>query len=387
MKIFSVLIPGSFEDAFLYMGYLLAFTEERSLRMYSMAAVAGHVAQYLDPAYEEVPSYFFERNDRWTRQLNRLLDAPASVESLLTNLARVPQPFVELPASNDFLAMESTLHIPDRILLDVNVYNGRVYVGTESHLYDFSLDWEQPSIVTPMRLRFDARTLSTVAGFGAVSASCEDSGLFTAIDDFGWLGVRHQGFIRVANDSRRAAFLEFNLVNYPQLEPPALLLASHRDLGRFSAASLEHEGAVITELGNAQTDLSDVVEAVGRTSRAGGAVEHMWNSGKYFFAKIGPDVFLVSGHAPLRGGRIIARRIGRVEGRIVGTGFIEKGTVIETDDAVYALLGGEAHQIYTGGAISVRTFSRSKWYRRIIAITTEAGVILTVVFDDQSLMR
>jgi hypothetical protein len=57
--------------------------------------------------------------------------------------------------------------------------------------------------------------------------------------------------------------------------------------------------------------------------------------------------------------------------------------VIEADDCVFMLTDNVWHTLLPFGALSVRTFPRSKRFQNLIAITTEEGIHLIAAVDEE----
>jgi hypothetical protein len=75
----------------------------------------------------------------------------------------------------------------------------------------------------------------------------------------------------------------------------------------------------------------------------------------------------------------------KAEGRRIlsAQSFANGSIVIEADDRVFLYSDNNQWQILLrGGAISVRTFPKSKWFQNLIAITTEEGVHLISAIDE-----
>jgi len=199
VRTLSLFLPGSFEDVYIYMGRLIILTAERSLRLYKLE----HIVDDLEKRFSSsrpVFTYLFTRND-WlaSTQFGALLRNRSIHSAFLTSMQQASrQPYVEIPTHLNYLELERELKIPVRILLDFAVYNQRLYFGTDAGLYHLDTDLEdsQARVIGQPVKRLDARSMSTLAGYGAIHVSCGNDGLFTGFDEFGWVTSRNNHILR-----------------------------------------------------------------------------------------------------------------------------------------------------------------------------------------------
>src|SRR6266851_1060976 len=127
VKILRVFLPGDFEDAYVYMGWLIVLTSRRSLRLYNMEQAADNI-DASHPRASPVAHYFFARND-WFR--SGPFRALMSHDELSRLFWQSTEGFpASLDASSHFvLASEYDLGIESSVLLDLACYGGRLYIG------------------------------------------------------------------------------------------------------------------------------------------------------------------------------------------------------------------------------------------------------------------
>ena len=67
MRPLGLFLSGRFEDAFLYMGYIIALTEEKTIRTYNLERITSQLeADY--PDLVPIPTLLFSRNNWWSNQ-------------------------------------------------------------------------------------------------------------------------------------------------------------------------------------------------------------------------------------------------------------------------------------------------------------------------------
>ncbi|MCI0529839.1 MAG: hypothetical protein L0Y56_20540 [Nitrospira sp.] len=162
MKVIKLFLPGRFEDSYVYMGRLLVLTENRTLRMYNL----DRIVDFLEVQFSgslPVPTLMFLRND-WleSSQFKSLMKNKGMARSFLAAFEKFPQPFVELD-EKAFRSEEQDLNIPARVLLDMLIYNKRLYVGADTGFYHIDMNWNQDTVTLQgkVKKRHDARCVST----------------------------------------------------------------------------------------------------------------------------------------------------------------------------------------------------------------------------------
>lgn len=386
MKAIKLFLPGAFEDAYLYKAHLLAITEERTLRAYSMDRLVDLLNGWF-PDERPVHKLMFSRND-WLvgGPFGSLMNNRGVALGLLGAFARASKEAVTLDEAV-LRGEERSLDIPATVLLDVMLYNDRMYVGADTGLYDIDVSLKtkfQSSFSRPTK-RSDARCLRTSARYGTINASCGDDGLLAAVNDFGGIAQETRPRLeQVADRSLRADWISHDLVNYSNYSTPVLLRNSYEkeDLGGSTS-----ERTLITEMGREKLDLTYLLSEV----RNGygveqDAVQFSYNSNNTFFVHtIDGDFYSLSvRNAERHEPTVRFSRTHKGAGtRILSASHSKVGVVVETDSRVLLFSGGDWFPIDESEAISVRTFSNSRRYQNIVAITKEDGLLLAGLFDDE----
>lgn len=384
MKVVSLFFPGNFEDAFLYMGSLLVFTAERSLRFHNIERIVSALEERL-PDLRPLPTFLFTRND-WlaSTQFGDLMRneiIARAVRSTIDNMAEYP--FIEIPHEAQYVQSEQQLNIPAHVLLDIELYNRRLYLGADTGLYHIDYDWsgDGPEREDDPTKRLDARCICLTARLGALNVSCGDQGLFSAFDEFHW---SHNGFVRdihqVADKSLRTAWFGDDLVNYPRASAPSLLKGMHQTV---DVEGFERERRILVDFEEEKENLDYLFEGLG-TQEAPVPVRYAYNSNNTFFVQTEDGDFATVGTRRDRGDEPaaqFARSYAGTGGRILSAHFVAPGLVLETDDQVLAFVNGEVMPIVSSEVLSVRSFMRSKRYRNLVTITKEDGILLTSLFE------
>jgi hypothetical protein len=389
MKIIKLFLPGKFEDAYVYMSKLIILTENFELRVCDLNEIARHLEDSLE-GITPIPRIMFSHNEWLTRAVFRALMKNEEIaKPLLQTFDRFPQPFFNL--SEDFLSAEQNLGIQAQVPLDILIYNGRFYMGSNTGLYYQDIEWKRKGaeIKGNLHKRHDASCIGITAGYGSINASCGGDGLFSSIDEFGWTGRASSKMKQVADKSLKTAWLGYNLVNYPTFTHPLLLQNSRQKL-KSTVGSFEQDSAVLTEIGKARFDINsflgeitkDLFHQQGITQDF---IQYEFNSNKSLFLQT------INGHLYTftiqqeNGGdpEVSLQRTSTGAGdRILSAMPVRSGIVVETYDQVKVFSNGKWYVILDSAALSVRTFSRSKRFRDLVAITTEEGVFLVGLFNE-----
>jgi len=381
LRILKLLLPGRYEDAYIYMGYLFALTENKTLRTLSLERMAKHLeAQF--PSTGTLPELMFSRNDWLTSsQFKALMKNREVATAFLSILDRFSSDPVELaPSLLD--SPELPLDISATVFLDMLLYNRRLYLSTENGLYhiDFDIEPEGPEMTGRAQRRLDARCLSASAKFGTIAASCGDDGLFTILNDFEWLGSQSITK-KLAEKSLRSSWFHYDLMNYSSNASPLLLLSQHE---RRPSLGVEREKMFISDIGDRQVDFTRLLENDIQLDD----VQYVFNSSNTIFVNTIHGQFFSIGISTTdqMDPRIrYSRAYSGTRSRMLSASPTRVGLLVETDDEVLLFAGGEWLVIVDSAVLSVRTFMRSKRYQNMSALTLEDGILITSFFDDTSL--
>jgi hypothetical protein len=388
MRVVSLLIPGSYEDAYIYRGRLILLTENFGVRVCYLEQIAEALeADY--PRSKPLPTLMFSRND-WLvgAPFKSLMGSQRVAEATVTLFNEFPREPVEL--DEGFLSTEQELDVPAHVILDMTVYNGRFYLGADSGVYHQDVEWvkgETNLHGQPVK-RHDARCVGVSARFGAVAASCGDDGLFSATDDFGWLSHNGRGDMKkVSSKSKKSSWLNHSLVNYASFSSPILL---QNERTETAASGIERDRSVVVNVGASQKDVKSIIRETNSTTlqRRHISLEHVeyaFNSNSALFLHTADGHFYSFGirHEEDGGPRVSSTKTYRgVETQILSASKIRPGVVVETHDNVLLLVRNRWHTLFETQALSVRTFDRSIRFQNLVAVTTEEGVLLAGVFDD-----
>lgn len=394
MKVISLRFPGRFEDAFLYMGRLVTITENHSIRVYDMDYIVKKIEE--DKTLCDVPTLLFFRNDWLEDKIgsHRTINARdkatflKAVEQLELASIEIDEHFVQ--------PVEWDLNITADILLDLNIYNGRAYIGTNAGLYHLDLDWDADEIapIGTAQKRIDAKCIHTTAKFGTVNASCGYDGWFSFLDDFGLGDNGTQKTKHIEECSLRTAWLEFNVVNYPTTVSPNLFSSLRMSLIpdiTESKNNFEHEQWIVTELKEEKTPLKSLLKTSGKYKFDTENLQFVYNSSQALF------VSTYNGNLYALGLEIGDQSAPRVKyireyeglkGSVSSIHTINAGNnpglIIETDQEVILFAHQEFRQVFDKEVISIRTFSRSRYHRSIVSITTANEVVLIALFDEEA---
>ncbi|MGB8348626.1 MAG: hypothetical protein WCD86_27345 [Ktedonobacteraceae bacterium] len=418
MNIAKLFLPGRFEDAYIYMGRLVVLTENKTIRIYNLDQIVADLEEQY-PATIPVPTLMFSRND-WlaSHQFISLMRNKNVAQDIFSAFKIFSDQVIDL---GQFIRpgrfSEQDLHISATAFLDMHIYSARLYLGADNGFYSINIDWKNPLPElshSSKNKKLDASCFNISARYGTVNASCGDDGLFSFINDFGWWKDGQVGRkINVADTSLKTAWLDYDLINYPSYGSPSLF----KSTAEKTDDGLEKEGKVLTQIGNEGEDLSYLLHTVTSSTllkkRNGFRTVHANYPSSYFIhehsSNYGEDEIQFSYNADHRlfvqtkGGRFFSSRITRSKkgeikpehakessggiGRILTIQPGKAGPIIETEESVL-LFAEEENRLYPiteFGALTVRTFPRSKRFQNLAVVTTEDGTWLVGMFDDLQL--
>jgi hypothetical protein len=379
MNVLHLFIPGRFDDAQLYMGHLVVFTEEREVMLLELEAYT----KSMEDSYTEwrgLATSAFARNDWLASAPMRTILRSEEIEARWrAGLERVSaEPFVADVCEG--MEVLRGFETEATVLLDSNFYGRRLYLGTDLGLFHFDIDWQSQQVET-RRQRNDARCISTSAAYGAVNASCERAGLFTAYDEFGWAGRDEGGTAlhQTADASLRTSWLGYDLVNYSDNDH-ADLLSGTVDVVSDETAEGVVQRRLVTEFSGESRELGFLLGALQNGEAVPASdIQFLWNSSRAFFVNTFSHGFFTLVWDQVRG-RVSARQHGELGGRVVAAHPFSGGWLIETDFMLFWFSRGELVPLFDREPMMVRTFAGSKRYRQLVAVTAEDGVhLLSVV--------
>src|SRR6266566_5825148 len=127
MKIAKLFLSGRYEDAFAYMGRIVALTEQRTIQFWDFDKIATYVAGMI-PDSNPASAFMFSRNDWLSSSIfEEMMKNVSLANSVISAFDRFPQPYFEVRA-RDFQISEEDLLLPARVLLDMNIYLSRIYI-------------------------------------------------------------------------------------------------------------------------------------------------------------------------------------------------------------------------------------------------------------------
>lgn len=377
MKLLKIFIPGDFEDAFVYMGHLLALTTHRSLRFYDLGRIVASIEDTREPQ-RGLLTYLFLRNDWLASEQFQTLLKNVALERSVANMAK-DAPTVFKPSKlAEALKLECDLRVGDGPILDIEIYNQRIYFAAGNGFYHCDLDWTSLGNLSVPVKRHDARSISSNSGYGTVNISCGNEGLFSAYDEFGWSSTGTNGkFHKTANHSVRSLWFSRDLMNYSTATEPVLL---ESDEEVVAPRGPERETHILTSIGVRRFEFDHLFrEAISRQNEKDAEIEFVFNSNSYLFLHTSTGHFLTmrlkrSEGEPTGIAHIGSRGIRRAD--ILGMRSSRAGLVVETETAILLFHEGNWHTVHKGEVLTVRTFLRSKRYKNLIVVTTEKGITL-----------
>ncbi|MEH2411624.1 hypothetical protein [Nostoc sp.] len=395
MKFVSIRFSGIFEDAFLYMGRLIIITEDNSVRVYNMKDVVNKLEE--DETLLDAPTLLFFRNDLIDQaEFSERLNDDTGKADFLKAIEQIELKSIEIDA-NFIEYVELDLKIKADILLDLNIYNRRLYISTNKGLYHLDIDWESENI-TPInepQKRLDTKCIYTTAKFGTVNASCGSEGLFSFIDDFS-LGMNNTPKQNhIPEYSVRNAWLNFDVVNYSTTINSTLfntLKTQSQQEPLESKKNFEQESWIVTDLNKSEFDFNNLFVNSNLENKIDlENIQFVYNSSKsLFLSTYDGSLFILgldnnsSSPIPRVSYSYQYRGLGSLVSSIHTLGVKKAGIILEMDEQVLLFAHGKFIPIFNSEVISIRTFAGSRHYKNIVSLTTSNEVLLIAIFDEEA---
>jgi hypothetical protein len=356
-------VPGDFQDAFVYMGTLLAVTAEREI----VALNFDQLVNELPPPADSGVLYtlFLLRN-------NMLGDAGAQAllgdrlirKSIRRRFESTEEHLLAIDHWDSRLDYRRVLG--DGALLDLQIYNSRLFAATTAGVVQTDLLSESSELrfSAPLK-RTDARCMSISVRYGTVAASCGSDGLQMSYDEFSELTHDRPVALRAVptDSSVRSAWLGYNFINYLNAVEAQGFKSSYQRADRGQRST------IVTGL----TLDPALIRVEARDTRPD--VDFRYNAHSTFFTHY------ESGDYELRTRRWASGRLGEVEvehtgrmSRPLSTHETLGGFVAETYDEVNLIDEDGVSLLFSGEAIAVRTFPHSQWYKNLVLIVAEDGI-------------
>ncbi|RTL35128.1 MAG: hypothetical protein EKK48_30005 [Candidatus Melainabacteria bacterium] len=406
MKIAKLFIKGEFEQAYMYMGRLIIFEQNKQIRFINLSQISKNLRSRFKnriPFYE----WLFIRSDwlanKQTRSLLWNEGYNALMKTAIGDCSDTPIEF-ELESLTPELIV-SLRNNTFNAMLDCAVYNGEIYVGTDKGLFHARGSWKGKTIeFSSSKKRHDLKIIHTSAQYATVNLSCGSDGLHTAYEDFD--SATRKAFRQHPNVSKSYAttWCKFDLVNYESFEQPNMFRGVK---GTPKKLSIERETTVMAEIQDnpyvgSIWDLQRKLEKNITVPKVDTArLRYSFNAGQLFYGVMDNGEITRTRVSYTKGsdpkpiiGRPEIMRVSKVAKEsndfndfqdIVSSQPLPtlEALTIQTFDAVDVLTPQGIVNLLREPAISIRTFPQSHQYRNIILVTTDNGLWIMSAFDDR----
>lgn len=392
MKIAKILFPGQFQDAFAYRGRIALFTKNHSIRFIELDRFAKEL-EALFPNSIPITRMLFARND-WllNPQFRDLIRNPKIRAACLeaANSILNPPNFEEKP----YREAEWDVGVDYDFLLDLNIYNGRVYVGNENGLFSSDVDWKHVRDEKPtFEERQDGTTIGISARYGTVNVSSPDRGLYSSIDEFNVLGLENSGcFTDVAKNSLRSSWCQYQVVNYTGSAGVEIYPTSHEKKSFGAKGEKEREvlSSIVTDspFGLAHIPLAPTQKGSNLKRIPWEKIDFSFNLNQAFYLhqQDGPFCIVKIAYKERRDAYLKSVVFGhqKFDKRILSYHEVSGGAVLETLSKVQLLTDdGDIIDLHPKPPISIRTYPKSKSYQSLVTIVDEEGLWLHTLIPDE----
>lgn len=381
MRVGRVSIPGSYEDAWVYKDHLFAWSTSGDLLVGSLQNLVD-VADVESTDLGTAIALLFVRND-WKasalfKRLTRVTGIHAQLDEVFSHLEGDGLVLTPNEAFDD-----GTDGLIEGTLLSATVYADQLYFSTTSGFFDSSLDWDRGVPILPegAHQRLPHRTVSSSIGYGAVNASCEEEGLFTNFDEFGWGSwTNNRGLEQTDDLSYGTSWVGTGLLNYRGRDVRLLEgdTAQVEDAGRRR----DSEKKLLVEY-SSRRDLTSLVHAdlVAWLERNDMDVPAhtrvVGNSGANLVVETESQTLLVQmiGLSTEPAVKSV-ESLPQAEEAVLSVARLAGGTVLESESSVYLWSESGVTELLALPALRVRTFPNSIRYRDMAVIVTENALHL-----------
>lgn len=383
MKIAKLFVPGNYEDAFLYKGWLLAVSVERTVDVFDLRRMVDDLQRQTTLDTSFLPMLFLQNDWFHGSQFKTFMSNEVVFSTLCSFYDSLPSP-IEVEHPEHYLHEKDEFPIETRSILDVNIYKDRLYLGIDKGCFQRDLHWTGKG-VTPksaFEQTFDARCLDISAGFGSLNLSCGSEGLFTSTDVFNWdERINPQHDVRqIASESLRSSWMHHDLVNYAGPSIPQFLSGERTGESSRSIIQLREQLVPLNDL------LSEATLERGIRDED---IQFSFNSNKLMFVHSFDGHFFAI-EVKRRGGMLRPRITETFKGsqtHILSAETFRSGTAIETDERVFLFRNGNWDSLLEDEVISLRTFPDQRQFQDVVLTVTEEGIMLINVFDEEPHQR
>lgn len=394
MIIAKLFFPGLFVDAYIYLGRLIAFTDEQSMRMYDLEGVAASIERDASQ-YAPAAIFLFARND-WLRsaQITSLMRNTESRDAFLSLVRRFSE--LECRVIDSPARSEAPFRAASQTILDMECYGYRLYVGANDGLYDVPIDWTDWMMAGQPHKRLDARCQRVAVGFGSVNVSCGADGLFAGLDEFSQSSHPiERGLNRVSDVSLRTSWFGNDLLNYED-NVAAELFQVHTEKVDRRRADRVTDSSIITYIETDPIPADSVFGFLSSEYRVNEEdVQYSFNTSKLMFVhtyagqlySLDPGLDRSSKHVAFGEAKLVNQFDGPGE-RILSASPWRLGggcIVFETDNRVQLFYEGKMATLVEEPVISVRVYNRTKRAQNLLTAVAGDGIWVMAVLDESKL--
>lgn len=396
MRVAKLYFEGQFEEAFIYRKRLLIFDTSKNLRVYNLRHFSSRLSRYGDriPFYE----WLFERCDWLTNeQAMSYFKSPINNEYAIQALEKCANDPLTLKL-RDF-EPENKYKFPNARyddILDLIIYNGHLYVGSDEGLYHANAEWESNSVnLQPLEKRTEHEAVQMSARFGTINLSCGEDGLFSLIERYenSAVGVdKSKEFKKIEKKSFASNWCKFDLINYPEFATPQFFQTKTDK----TQIRVEHDTTVIADIAPIGKSVWDIPYKNKPRKRAPIETEELaytFNSNRTFFGATAdgtvyrsPLVYCKEKQEPERR-PIQSTGIRLGSERILSTHAVPilEGAVVEHFETVLFMHKKGVMELLREPVHVLRTFPQSHQYQNLVLAITDDGLWLMSVFDEEKI--
>jgi len=395
MHIKKLFFPGEFDDAYIYMQKLLLFDADGRLFFVDLDRLVYQLEGQRKSDVKSIATHLFSRNEWLSGERFTSIFANKLIHAAYINAIKHFPNQIEI----DKKLIQSIGETKVTDLLDVTIYNKRVYMGTDSGTFHIDLTWNDRNIEIDQapQKRHDAMCTQINAKYGSVSISCGDDGLFTKFDEFGFLEdenkTSHQWNEFNQGKSFKTTWLFDDLLNYTSPTEPMLLRVIRSNKTIYQDKDARTYDKVATGFDGEPENIGYLLDNIPENRfNINSPLLSLFNTFNSFYAQNQERMLF---EVPIKrksdSEELIASKskliFGDLSGKILDiTTFKRKNiNILEFYNSVKMLVDNKLYTLAEGEALSIKSYPYSKRFQNIVTIVVQEGVYVISIFDDEKI--
>lgn len=378
----SIRIPGRFIDAHLYGEHLYAFDHAGRLSAFSLRSIADQLARATSMSRSAANALVVDQ------KLLSMYGCPVdpAMRSIAEDASRSQSAStgpIELAAKS--LQQTHLGYTSDAFVLDMMISYWTIFVSTEDGLFSLPISADEEISDDEPKLRLNQPCRMSSARWGAVTASCLQSGTWSLLSEVSGLPTKDRRREQVSEVfSSRHAWAGGSLFAYDSATTYNVFKAN---IPKKPKKKRKKGDRRVVDGFSMERDLGLLDPVAANSLTPEPERKH-----RQFVTTLGTTLFGINeGQCYVNslsnwGGQIHSvdglTSLGRVDGRPEAVVETDGGYVVETRAALSYVSRDGVSTAADVETISLRSYPQSRRFRRAITATTDSGLVLSVLLGD-----